>query len=311
MSTPTDLTNYSKCFNPKLESVDEFIARFKLQNKKALAAEDSDGATLIANSLPINIITDLQRRLQPISINDATYDQIETHLLAAYRQKKTFIGASVAFINRKQKTDESIEEYSKSLNELATQCKYKVCCRDEILRDIFLSGIRMKKVLTSLITDSTIENKSFQDCVTSAKLIEQALRDVEDINPDEKHYQQATNSVEEINKVQQNRTDSGSFHSNKVPANYTCIRCGTKAKHFARNCFALNVTCNKCSKTGHLAKVCKSKGNVSYVSSNLNNIRTSNQMNEEEEDPAHYVTINSIAPDCKIKEGNISNKYFL
>ena len=63
MSTPGDLNNYSKCFNPKLETVDDFISRFKLQNKKALVAEDSDGAALIANSLPINIITDLQRWL--------------------------------------------------------------------------------------------------------------------------------------------------------------------------------------------------------------------------------------------------------
>ena len=231
--------------------------------------------------------------------------------MAAYRQKKTFIGASVAFINRKQKSDESIEEYSKSLNELAAQCNYKSCCRDERLRDIFLSGIRMKKVLTSLITDSTIEKKSFQDCVTAAKLVEQALRDVEDINPDEKQYHHATNSVDEINRVQQNRFDGGSSHMNKVPANYTCIRCGTKAKHFARNCFALNITCNNCTKKGHLAKVCKTKGNGSQVTSNLNNVRITNQVNEEEEDPAQYVTINHIAPDSKIKKSKRSDNSFL
>ncbi|KAA0193888.1 hypothetical protein HAZT_HAZT008757 [Hyalella azteca] len=46
--------------------------------------------------------------------------------------------------------------------------------------------------------------------------------------------------------------------SSPVPKNYTCIRCGAKAKHLAKNCFAIKLTCKKCSKQGHLAKVCKS-----------------------------------------------------
>ena len=151
---------YSKCFNPKYEGVEEFLERFRLQNKSALSAAGDDlsaAAELLANSLPTNIITDLQRRLKPTSLTNATYAQLETHLKAAYGTSKTNIGAAVAFINRKQRQNESIESYAKAVNDLASQCNYKDCCRNKMLRDIFVSGLRCSKLLTTYLLSSLIE----------------------------------------------------------------------------------------------------------------------------------------------------------
>ena len=57
--------------------MDEFIARFKLQNKVALAAAEDDDASvptiLFVNSLPVKILTDIQRSLKPATLADATF----------------------------------------------------------------------------------------------------------------------------------------------------------------------------------------------------------------------------------------------
>ena len=102
----------SKAFHPDIESVEEFLQRFKLQNAVELEkAKDNSNrqATLLANSLPINVVTDIQRRLKPKLLSTVTYAEVESHLIASYGVKKSIIGAAVAFVNRKQQAQESID----------------------------------------------------------------------------------------------------------------------------------------------------------------------------------------------------------
>ena len=42
----------------------------------------------------------------------------------------------------------------------------------------------------------------------------------------------------------------------KISDDYKCIRCGTRGKHFAHDCFAIKLTCKSCGKKGHIAKAC-------------------------------------------------------
>ena len=95
------------------------------------------------------------------------------------------------------------------------------------------------------------ENKTFNQCVEHAKLIEQLSSDAQDMKSD-----MTTHSY----KVTTRNTE-------KVPANYVCIRCGAKAKHLAKNCFATKLQCNNCKKMGHLSKVCKKSVKSHLVSS--------------------------------------------
>jgi len=290
----------SRHFNPKLENVDEFFERFELQNKAALRKGGDDtsvAAELLANALPTNVITDLQRRLKPRTLSSATYAEMRTELKSAYGNNKTFIGAAVAFINRKQRVDEDIETYAKTINELAFQCNYRDCCRDKMIRDIFLSGLRSHKLLTTFITDQNIENKSFQDCIKTAKLYEQATRDVTDISADD-----AAVSTNNIPGAVHKLHPSGHSNSKQgdttkiIPSNYVCIRCGTRAKHLVNDCFAINLKCNKCSKTGHIARVCKTKPASSDNLNRVDHEHYRESYEEEDDDPAQYMMIKSTRP---------------
>jgi len=228
-------------FNSEQETVLEFIQRFKVQCSEQLARAGQDGkkkAIELVKVLPVNVVTDLQRRIKPVLLSDATYDELEEKLTTQYEVKKSIVGASVQFLNRKQLSNESIENYARVLNDLASSCKYSDCCRDRMLRDTFVSGLRNSVILSGLLPDC--EGKNFNDCVEKAKLLEQVTADAQDI------------------KLDPNSTKSYKV-SMTVPNNYICVRCGSKAKHFSKNCYALKLTCNSCKKKGHISKVCKSK----------------------------------------------------
>ena len=191
---------------------------------------------------------------------------------------------------------ESIEEYSKVLNELASQCDYSNCCRDRLLRDIFISGLQSSKIMSTLI--SNCEDQTFHQCVEKAKIVEQINQDVEDIKPTKVHSQ---NRVSPSRPNKRNGEFKQDKRTKKVPNNYVCIRCGTKAKHFASDCFAKMLKCNSCSKTGHIARVCKTKKTGTTLS---------NYVYPEEEDHTDYIAVNTVKPilqEYKLKEYSVAD----
>ena len=193
------------------------------------------------------------------------------------------MGAAINFLTRKQKPCENIECYSKVLNELASKCAYKDCCRGRMLRDIFVGGLLSLKIVTMLITEC--EEKTFHECVERAKLLAQVIRDVEDINP--------SANVNKIDKKSvQVKYKTVSENGKKIPKNYQCIRCGTKNKHFASDRFALNLKCKICSKVGHIAKACK----ANKTPSRKVDLSSSNylQSRPEEDDASEFLTMNTV-----------------
>ena len=170
-------------FDPQIETVTEFIERFKVQSAEPLSKAGSDSqkrASLLVKALPISVVTDLQRRIKPTLLSAATYEVLEAKLIGQYEVRKSIIGASVNFLNRKQGPNESIEQYAKILNDLANNCKYQECCRDRLTRDAFVSGLRSSAILSNLITEC--ENKTFNECVERAKFVESVALDAQDIH---------------------------------------------------------------------------------------------------------------------------------
>ena len=299
----------NKVFQPEIETVEEFIERFKVMNHDKLRIKNEAGvvqsvseehkAMLFANCLPVNVITDIQRRLKPTLLSNAKYAELETHLISLFSTKKSVIGASVAFLTRKQQPGESIEGYAKVLNELASQCSYEEECRKRVLRDAFVTGLRSAKIMTALIQLG--ENKTFHEVLDRAKTIEQCTQDVEDINPTAKVSNQFHIDGEHKFK---NKSYNGA--SQKVSTNYNCYRCNQKGKHFQSDCWARKIQCNVCANVGHSAKACRTKNSKKEVKKiSHSNKSTSNKFNhvdkpEEEFDPAKYFYIENVRKGNKI-----------
>ena len=169
-------------FDPELESVQEFLKRFQVQNSDLLHKfrnDDAKKASLLIKALPVSIISDLQRRLAPVLLTDASYDDIHDNLLQQFSSQKSTIGSSVQFLTCKQQHRQSFEEYARQLNSLASPCNYPSTCLDRLLHDTFVAGISNSAILSSLI--QVCDQLSFRETVERAKLLETYRQDVDSI----------------------------------------------------------------------------------------------------------------------------------
>ena len=137
-------------FDPELKTISEFLERFSVTNEDILGSADTfdkNKVSLLIKSLPIQIVTDFQRRIKP-KLTEAYYKAVSDKLTSQFVVKKSMVGATVQFLNRKQQINENIETFAKILNELgSSNCNYKECCRDRLLRDSFIAGLESKTIV--------------------------------------------------------------------------------------------------------------------------------------------------------------------
>ena len=116
-------------FDPESENISEFMERFKIQCAEVLEAageDDKKKAGLLIKNLPVSIITDLQRRIKPKKLSEIGYQEVQDKLTNQFENKKSVIGATVNFLNRKQRSDETIENFAKALNVLGLRSWLRV-----------------------------------------------------------------------------------------------------------------------------------------------------------------------------------------
>ena len=250
-----EMSSQFQIFDPKLENISEFLERFSVQQAECLEKAGEDGlkkARVLIKCLPTSTISELQRKLQPVKLSAATYDTVVENLTLQFQVKKSLVGASVRFINRKQMINESIETYARALNVLANDCSYSACCLNRLLRDTFVAGVRDTAILSTLLQECDKDNKiTFQNVVEKAKVVEQLKLDALSIKGD--------NSVPlptyKVKKA-----------SNSKPAHdYRCHRCGSLGKHFVNECWALKLKCNLCHTIGHIARACLQKKKIKSI----------------------------------------------
>lgn len=312
MKYPSEYTKMSnghsqRMFQPDMEVIEDFLSRFEFQNYQALtAAEDNEQlkASLLGLWLPTSVINQIQQKIKPRDLKQETYTELVATLKATYSTQKSAIGASVQFIKRKQRENETIESYARSLNELGSQCEYSDCCRSRLLRDQFIAGLRSTRLITALITEC--EDKNFDQAVTRAKVLEQISADVEDIMPMRSGERVYLNKPQYPPRPDRHSRGFRTTYRNDRPSTqvdekYVCIRCSARGKHLAKDCFALKLKCNKCSKVGHIAKSCKSKN--TYTRNRANHIADVDRYNPPEE-----LTLNDFITVNKIRTGRTTKK---
>ena len=142
------------------------------------------------------------------------------------------------FNSRSQKEGETVAAFVAELRRLSEHCEYGATL-DDMLRDRIVCGVRDSRVQKRLLAESVL---TFQKAF---KLVQTA--ELADKNAEELQKQSSSN----VHNLYPNR------RSAPPPSHYPCSRCG--GKHSAKDCRFRNVDCHKCGKTGHLAKVCRSK----------------------------------------------------
>lgn len=181
------------------------------------------------------------------------------------------------FRQRAQWPGENIDDYIASIRELASTCNFQGF-HDEMLRDQLVEKTNSARLRERLLLEPNLQlNKAIQ----IAQHTEQAIRDAKSLsNPKfqsttsrpgvaesaacaKVHSRRNTNSAKRNPRQAGSRFKEGAGGGNRPNGgtqSNNCYRCGS-FQHLANEpgCPARDAECDKCTKVGHYARMCRSK----------------------------------------------------
>ncbi|CAH1366264.1 unnamed protein product [Tenebrio molitor] len=148
----------------------------------------------------------------------------------------------------KQEENEKYVDYFNRLRTLLKNCQYGTL-EDDLLLDKIICSIKDTSLRERLWMDRNITLDQAIDKCKAKELSQQQLRNIEESHDEVKKFQKRT----------QDKNNSKNFREpNSKRQDKECKYCGYT--HEPGKCPAKGVTCKKCSKKDHYARVCYSKG---------------------------------------------------
>ena len=192
------------------------------------------------------------------------FDKITEKFDAHFTPKTNITYERYIFFNRKQTPEESYEQYSINLKNLSNSCKFGTL-REELIKDIFVSGIKSTDLKESLLKVSDLTIESALEICRARELAAQQIKEFKG-EPSEVFY---------------TKKDKSHMKNEK---RRPCGRC-LKFHEFSK-CPAYRKFCNHCGGPNHFAEACKSKftGERSSIFPRRGNRRVEMVENREEED---------------------------
>ena len=157
-------------------------------------------------------------------------DKFEKHFVP----KANITYERYVFFNRKQKEEESYEQYVTVLRNLSDTCKFGTL-KEELVRDIFVGGIKDQQLKEQLLRT---EGLTIEKALEAAQVREVSGKQAEALD------------VRSEIEVVKRRQDTG--------RGWKCKKCLTE--HEFRKCPAYGKECFKCRGPNHFAKACRITG---------------------------------------------------
>ena len=183
------------------------------------------------------------------------YNQAVDTLKNLYVKPVNVIYNRHILITHQQNETETVDQYLQQLEKLSKHCNFTDITaenyRKEYVRDAFINGLRSPTIRQRLLENHTL---SLQQAFEQARTFELAQKHSASFQTNHPHVMSDENvaavSTESTNPAAATKTSQGGEKQK-------CYFCGNY-RHPRNKCPAKDSACNKCSKTGHWEKVCRS-----------------------------------------------------
>ena len=200
--------------------------------------------------------TEGQRLFYSFPNTGTTYESAMSALEAYFVPKTYTVAERHAFRQRKQLQHETVLQYVTALRERASTCDFGDRA-DEVIRDQLVEHLRNPRIRERLLMDSAL---TLERAMTTATQIEAATEQAKAFcEPRAAPVQAVQRAQKRGGRERGKRYNVTSAAGDSAQhGKRTCYRCGSDG-HLANSttCPATSVTCNKCRKVGHFAKVCR------------------------------------------------------
>lgn len=184
------------------------------------------------------------------------YKALVKELTDHYKPQKNVIAERFRFQRRSQQEGESVTSFIVALKQLSIHCDYAGHL-DEALRDRFVCGLRSEAMQKRLLTERELKFKSACDIACTMEMASKNTTELSD-KAKATSSEVCTVSSQRVKREQMRRANaSGNPLDGSADVSTQCYRCG--GKHAASNCRFKNEKCHNCSKTGHIARACRSR----------------------------------------------------
>ena len=186
------------------------------------------------------------------------YKTIKEKFDSYFVVRRNVIYERAKFNRRVQYDNESVEEFINSLHVLAEHCEYGDL-HDQMIRDRIVVGLKDGNVSQRLQLDPDLTLKKAQDIVREMDAVKRQQSELRSQSELRNKDIDSIRSAKYKSRLEQKDKSTGKSSSRDLQNKQSCFRCGKDPSHSRERCPARNSTCNKCSKVGHWAKVCRSK----------------------------------------------------
>ncbi|XP_068994143.1 uncharacterized protein [Neodiprion pinetum] len=171
-------------------------------------------SVLLITRFTAEVYGELKAAVTPAKPLTMPYETLKTKLEELYAPKENIHLARLTFRERRQKEDESIDEFVKALQMLVQKCNFSAVELKNQLKDQLISGMRLRTVRYKLLQSPDLE---WEQSVQLAKTVKLADAKAESLLPPQTSKQEATeapsvNAIWHVNKRRQQRGYNTPWH---------------------------------------------------------------------------------------------------
>ncbi|CAF4548507.1 unnamed protein product, partial [Rotaria sp. Silwood2] len=274
-------------FDPTTYDWDDWEILFDTYINVEDVTDDTKKRNLLITALAVQPFKTLISLCKPKKPTECTYQDLIQKLRINYARVTFPSTERVKFFATRQESSQTLTDFANSLRDKMETCKFPSDFYEQALITAFVGGLNNEHVRKHLMQKNL---ETFEQTLNTARTFESVL--IQGANA--KHDSSHEFSVMKIQKQHK--------PAPKVNPKSTCFSCGSK-DHPRSKCRFRNVTCHKCNKEGHIAKVCRSK--VTSNQFKVNTVSSVSNKSFTDEHPIQVpIEINGVQVNFELDTGS-------